>query len=97
MLHQLCDVFSEKRERRISYHDVRLLQKLDAFHAAEIPVSPKFMDSDIPNVWHLAALCIPVVFEPNRSFRIMKAEQVSVLVLVAGGDELLQPQAFEVV
>ena len=82
---------------RIGHHDVRLLQKLDAFRAAEIPIPFKLTDSNIPNVGHPAAHRVPLIFEPYRPLRIVTAEQVAVLVLVARGDELLQAQAVEVV
>ena len=39
MLHELGDVFTKQRKRRIGYHDVCLLQALDAFQTSEITVS----------------------------------------------------------
>ena len=96
MFDQLGDVFSDQGKRWIGHGDVRLLQKLDAFHAVEIAVSFKFAHSNVPD-GHPAALGVPLVFEPYLPLRIVTAEQVAFSVLVARGDELLQAQAPEVV
>ena len=39
VLHQLLNVFPKQRKRRIGDDDVRLLEQLDAFLAAEIAVA----------------------------------------------------------
>ena len=44
---QLRDVLAEQAEGRIRHHDVRLLQKFDAFFTSEISISIKLLDVSV--------------------------------------------------
>ena len=94
---KLSDVLTEQRERRICHYNIRLLQQFYTFRATEITVTLKVSDADVLWVWNAGLVIVPAVFKVDGVFSIIPAEQVTILILVAGGDELLEAQFLKVV
>ena len=97
MLDQLRDVFPEEREWRVGNHNVCLLKQSNAFGAAEVAVTLEVSDRDLVKTWDSITVLVAFVLQVDRSVSVVLAEQVSVLVFVACGDQLLQSKFFEVV
>jgi len=55
------------------------------------------LDTDCLWVWNAALVIVSTVFKVNGVFSIVPAEQVTTLILVADGDQLLEAQLLEVV
>ena len=57
----------------------------------------EFVDADFLRVGNSVPVLVSEVFQPDGFLAVMRGEQVSLLALVAGRDEPLQPKRFEVV
>ena len=63
----------------------------------EIAVTLEIMNAYLLGVGHTVAIAVAEIFQPNGTFRIILAEKVTVLVLVASGNQLFQSQLLKVV
>jgi hypothetical protein len=97
VFHQLLNIFAKKRERWIGDNNVGLFQKRDTFVTAKVAVAFEMMYADFLGVRQTVATFVAVILEIDTLFRLVRTEQISVLVLVAGGDELLEFQLLEIV
>ena len=48
-------------------------------------------------IGHTIAIAVPVILQPNGLFRIVLTEKITVLIFIAGGNQLFQPQLLKVV
>ena len=97
MRDKLSNVLPEQRERRIRYYNIRLLQEFNALLAAKVPVAIEMLDADCLWVGHVALSPGSLVFKIDGLFRIIPAEQVTTLILVARSDDLCEAQLLKVV
>ena len=63
----------------------------------EISVTFEIMDADFFGVRYSITVAVTKILQPNGLLRIVLAEQIAVLVFVAGGDEFLQAQLLKVI
>ena len=96
ILHQLGHILTEQRERRVSTHDISLLQELDALGAPEVAVTLKGLHLDLRQVRDAVAVAVAVIDDVHGFFGVVLREQVGVLILITGGDKPLQAEGLEV-
>jgi hypothetical protein len=81
----------------VGHHDVCLLKQFDALSAPEVPVAPEGLDPDLFGIGNVVAVLVPLVLEVDGLLRVVLANEICVLALVASGDELPESQLLEVV
>ena len=93
----MCDIFTKEAERWVRDDNVSLFEQLDALRTAEVTVSFKFVDSDLLRAWHTVTVPVAEIFKPDRGLAVVPAEQIHILILVAGCDEFSKSKKLKVV
>ncbi len=96
-LHQLRDIFSEERERRIRDDDVGLHHQFNALGRAEVAIALQLVDADLLRIGNAVSVPVSVINERDCALAVVLREEVRRLVLVARRDEPLQTQRLELI
>lgn len=97
ILDELADIFTKEAERWVRDDNVCLLEQFNALGAAEVAVAFEFVDSDLLGTRHTVAVPITEIFKPDRGLAVVPAEQIHILILVAGCDKFLKSKKLKVI
>lgn len=81
----------------IGDYDVGFFQQFYALGTSEIPVSFQRMNSDFLWAGNSVSILVSGIFQPDGVSTSALAEKVHVLILVAGSDEFLESEIFEII
>ena len=97
VFHQLCYIFTEQREGWIGYDNICLFQQLYTLTTAEIAIAFQRVDAYFLWVGNVVAILVTIIYQIYCLFTLILTEQVHILILVASGDESLQPKKLKVI